>query len=301
MRRSWLALVGASACYAPSVPADVPCTPPGNCPSGQSCVASAGGFVCSAIDGAIVPDGHLDDPDRDHDGIANDADNCPDVANPDQADEDGDGRGDICDPCPIAMDGPTLDDPDGDGVTGPCDPHPTTPGDRIALFEPFRGTAVPAGWTASGAWTFGGGQATLVASDGVATLTTPFTHTTDMTVMASLTVDTILPSGARAFGPIVFFSPTGGVACEFVRNGNGPKLTLFDTGSGATLADTDTLFDAGQTSTLVEHRSGAMYSCFDGMTSVIGTDLTTSTNSQLGVRSKSVSGKVSWILVIQSP
>jgi len=38
--------------------------------------------------------------DRDGDGVPDDEDNCPDVANPDQADFDGDGLGDACDPGP---------------------------------------------------------------------------------------------------------------------------------------------------------------------------------------------------------
>jgi len=39
-----------------------------------------------------------DDRDNDGDGIINSNDNCPDTANPDQLDTDGDGIGDICDP-----------------------------------------------------------------------------------------------------------------------------------------------------------------------------------------------------------
>ena len=36
--------------------------------------------------------------DSDNDGIADGVDNCPEVANTDQADEDNDGIGDACDP-----------------------------------------------------------------------------------------------------------------------------------------------------------------------------------------------------------
>jgi hypothetical protein len=38
-----------------------------------------------------------DDTDSDNDGIDDDTDNCPDLPNPDQADADGDGEGDVCD------------------------------------------------------------------------------------------------------------------------------------------------------------------------------------------------------------
>ncbi len=42
----------------------------------------------------------VDPNDRDHDGVANSLDNCPDLPNPDQSDMDGDGKGDACDACP---------------------------------------------------------------------------------------------------------------------------------------------------------------------------------------------------------
>lgn len=56
-------------------------------------------------------------PDADGDGIPDEEDNCPELANPDQADTDGDGLGDACDACPADP----LDDADSDGVCGDVD------------------------------------------------------------------------------------------------------------------------------------------------------------------------------------
>jgi hypothetical protein len=60
------------------------------------------------------------DGDPDNDGILADEDNCPLVPNPDQADFDGDERGDVCDNC---ADVPNSDqtDGDGDGAGDACD------------------------------------------------------------------------------------------------------------------------------------------------------------------------------------
>ncbi|MEZ4472804.1 MAG: thrombospondin type 3 repeat-containing protein [bacterium] len=55
------------------------------------------------IGDAAMPDAAMG-PDRDGDGVPDATDNCPDVANPDQADGDGDHAGDLCDPSPARFD-----------------------------------------------------------------------------------------------------------------------------------------------------------------------------------------------------
>jgi Thrombospondin type 3 repeat len=63
------------------------------------------------------------DADSDGDGVRDICDNCPSVANKDQADDDNDGIGDVCDKCPHDAD----NDADGDGLCADVDPDPYTP------------------------------------------------------------------------------------------------------------------------------------------------------------------------------
>ncbi|MFC1864997.1 thrombospondin type 3 repeat-containing protein [Chloroflexota bacterium] len=69
------------------------------CPSDPNNDTDGDG-ICGDVD--ICPNDP--DNDADGDGVCGDIDNCPDVSNPDQADADGDGLGNVCDPIYAALD-----------------------------------------------------------------------------------------------------------------------------------------------------------------------------------------------------
>ena len=96
--------------------------------------------------------------DRDGDGVADAIDKCPDVPDALQRDFDNDGFGDACDGCPPFASS-TNEDTDSDGVGDACDPHPTTAGDKIALWlgNYPEDAARVAGFIRSGTWTVSGG------------------------------------------------------------------------------------------------------------------------------------------------
>jgi immune inhibitor A len=59
--------------------------------------------------------------DSDGDGVRDNVDNCPSIANTNQLDTDGDSVGDVCDACPLDR----LNDADHDGICGNIDNCPT--------------------------------------------------------------------------------------------------------------------------------------------------------------------------------
>ncbi len=65
-----------------------------------------------------------DQADGDHDQVGDACDNCPATANGDQLNSDGDAVGDACDNCP-ALDNPGQANDDGDPVGNACDNCPT--------------------------------------------------------------------------------------------------------------------------------------------------------------------------------
>lgn len=98
---------------------------------GDGRVVAAGGCCALATAELYTPD--LAPPDADGDGVADATDNCPTVANADQANNDGDALGDACDPdddndtvadtadnCPTVSNADQADS-DGDGIGNACD------------------------------------------------------------------------------------------------------------------------------------------------------------------------------------
>ena len=74
------------------------------------------------LDGDNIPD--CVDPDDDNDGVVDGSDNCPTMANSDQANFDSDGLGDVCDP-----------DDDNDGVVDGVDAFPFSNTSPIVIID----------------------------------------------------------------------------------------------------------------------------------------------------------------------
>ena len=114
------------------------------------------------------------DSDRDGDGDANTADNCPDTRNEDQADADRDGTGDRCDLTPQGTVPPTIVVPghitvDATGPAGTAVPYTVTATDDIEpaptpVCTPSPGSLFPIGDTSVACTATDGGANTADAS-----------------------------------------------------------------------------------------------------------------------------------------
>jgi hypothetical protein len=307
-----LALVQA-ACFNPGAPRGVPCsTVDRSCPEGQACVGGICGGPLVELDAAIDtrPDAFID---SDGDGIDDSVDNCRDKPNHDQSDEDKDGLGDACDPCPIDKDNT---DSDGDGVGDKCDPHPNTPGDKIVGFEPFHG-ALQTGWKVVGNGTV------TVNSDDDGVFTNAANQTTRLVapagttfgngmITANVVVDAT-PGAARTALTVglPYNSATDvGIQCQLHAPNPGStmgrELSLFDSKVTAEPANNQFVWATNTQYRLTMIRTGSNYAC--SMTDANGVvkPANGSTGSipavsEVVLVASGTSAHVAWVLVVSSP
>lgn len=302
-------------CYGPQPQGGAPCAPstaPQRCPSGLVCVTVAGEDRCelgAVADGGVGGDRDVDvdacttctPTDDDGDGVANAADNCPQVANATQHDEDADMIGDPCDPCPIAQD--NTDD-DGDGVGNICDPDNTTQ-DQIADFVSFGNGALPAGWTVQGNFTASGddGIGVAAANQG-ALLVRQAPAGGGLAVSASVTM-TAFTTSLAGVGVVDQHQPGTdmGIACQLVANGSGTnqELRVYD---GTVIGSAAHALVANDTYTVRITRPTAGSQRCDA-TNPVAMFNTASTfmpaNAEVGVRVRSATATYHWILVVRRP
>jgi hypothetical protein len=309
-----LAVCAVAGCYAPVLPSGAPCASAESsqrCPTGLICVTSGSVEVCEPP-GAVGVDAEvIDGPpdvapiDSDGDGILDPDDNCPFIANADQADEDGDHLGDACDPCPPFAD---STDSDHDGVPDACDPNPLVAGDSIVAFAGFM--AKPAGWTTTGSVTFSGGKAVMVGSETTAaTLVIASNAAAHSTIVASFTLTAITSTGLNlgAVGVIDQQQPNtdNSVTCQLSQLSGGGQTTLriFDTSTGTPVNVAPHAFPTGETMVLQLQRDGTTYKCSSSnpLLEIDGVDPLATANHDIGLHVKGASARFAWVMVLAFP
>jgi hypothetical protein len=197
------------------------------------------------------------DNDQDFDGIKDDVDNCPTVANASQGNEDGDRFGDACDPCPhIADDNPP--DRDGDGVGDACDPRADFPGDRIAFFDGFHG-GLPQGWDQAGMWSTSSGRLLGSATTTPGHFALIVTDRSRETLTASITVDSA-SSATSEIGLVDNKQRNGAPAIACTLTG-APALAVYETANPGAAVTTPFELVVGATYLVTLRRDSTTYIC----------------------------------------
>lgn len=322
----WALVLVVAGCYSPHVEPGAPCSPTAPaCPDGELCIGDGtGAHYCMIVGELPVNDGAVDSlpldaapdapsADRDGDGVPNATDNCPDVANADQADEDADTLGDVCDPCPPST---TNTDTDNDGVGDDCDPHPQVAGDHIAVFEGFN--TMPTGWSYTGTWSVSGGSLQVSAADGTYLNARRPGVSAHESVAAGLRVLSTTGTNYRpagVFDNATFNGNTTTYAtlCAFMITSAGdgtpntPLLDLYRNPAASALDRSSLAWTTGQELVVVMGRNDTQYGCFgydyatNGSTTVSGVETTDNGVATVGLHAGGDSVRFRWFMIVTSP
>lgn len=249
-------LAGLAGCGASSMLVGGPCDSSGACGDGLICDHTApSGPACIDVGG-----------DLDGDGIPNGKDFCEHMVGGDH-DEDQDGLGDECDPCPIARP-PGQADTDHDAVDSPCDPDPRTAGDRIILFNGFN--APISGAPAS--WAFQGGEVVVTpgTAGSVEELVLPVPRSTiHMAILAGYRIDAVaagaVDAGVSVVSKTVLPMGNSETQCGAARIGGSDAILVQTTAVGGAMNQNTKplpdVFDPAAQYRIVEQIDGPTTNC----------------------------------------
>jgi hypothetical protein len=291
---------------------ELSCTAALGCPTGLTCLGgmcrmdgATGACSASAIDAPM--DVMLSGIDSDGDGIDNAIDNCLAVMNADQADEDADGKGDVCDPCPIGPQPQDDLDHDDDGVGNGCDPNDDTVNkDRILLFEGFNNGALP------GAARFGDSPGTV--TDGAMRLVSNGTFTGyawDQPATAQLAITTkvtVNPTGTNTYfaGTVDHIDPAtgagGGACANKYEPPNGVRYFAFvntvDGSSPTSGIVSDSDFLEGGAYKITEQRVNGAERCNRDDVSGTGFGSFQTSGSSVGIGTRGTPATFEYVLIV---
>jgi len=267
-----------------------PCEPNHACDDGQICdLTDPAGPVC------------LDDSgDLDGDGITNGKDFCEHVAGGDH-DEDGDGVGDECDPCPIAKP-PAQAESDGDGVDASCDPDPRTSGDKIVLFNGFNAPlpGIPSTWKIQG----GEAIMTPATTGAIEQLSLPLALPSNhFAILTAYRVDNVTPGALEAGAGVISVNdlPMGrtSIQCGGSRTSTDQLVLKID--SATSSKPLTNLFNPASLYRVAEQLDGVTTNCVmisDSETGIIPAQSTGAAMNRVGLYARDATVRFAYILVV---